>query len=90
MVVKVDIYGVEEIFDRNASRYIFRLFSGKKEGSHITTRTLQRIFRNAVKRAKFCHVSLWHKCSKTMEIYTHVSSRSFSKITNPLYLTYVN
>ncbi|MBE9593654.1 MAG: tyrosine-type recombinase/integrase, partial [Proteobacteria bacterium] len=30
------------------------LFPGKKEGSHITTRTVQRIFENAVKKAKIC------------------------------------
>jgi len=90
------------------------IFPGKKEGSHITTRTVQRIFENAVKRAKICkdvsvhslrhsfatHLLengvdlryiqelLGHKSSKTTEIYTHVSSKNLSKITNPLDLIY--
>lgn len=92
------------------------LFPGKKEGSHITTRTVQRIFENAVKKAKICkdvsvhslrhsfatHLLengvdlryiqelLGHKSSKTTEIYTHVSNKNLSKITNPLDLIYGN
>ncbi len=92
------------------------LFPGKKEGSHITTRTVQRIFENAIKKAKICkdvsvhsrrhsfatHLLengvdlryiqelLGHKSSKTTEIYTHISNKNLSKITNPLDLIYGN
>ena len=86
------------------------LFPGAKPGRHISTRTVEAIFENALKEARiqkkasvhtfrhsfathlleggtdlrYIQELLGHKSSKTTEIYTHVSSKDFMRIRNPL------
>ncbi len=55
----------------------------KEASSHITVRTLQRIFDDACSKAeikKDIQERLRHKSSKTTEIYTHVNNRDSGKI----------
>ena len=86
------------------------LFPSWNKEKHITGRTVQKIFRNACKKAgimknvsvhslrhsfathllesgidlRYIQELLGHKSSKTSEIYTHVSTKNFSAIKNPL------